>query len=99
MIVIAGPRQVGKTTMVQQALSAYPSTFVATDSPLPDITDPFSTHKGDTVVAREFRQFWRPVSDSRPVEMSWKSPVQDRMSCSRLVWFDRSGGSKGHLTR
>ena len=35
MIVVAGPRQIGKTTMVKQALSAYPSTFVATDQPCP----------------------------------------------------------------
>jgi len=50
MIVVAGPRQVGKTTMVRQALSAYPSTFVATDLPLPDVVDPFSTHKDDSIV-------------------------------------------------
>ncbi|MDD3519410.1 MAG: AAA family ATPase [Chromatiales bacterium] len=33
MIVVAGPRQVGKTTMVKQVLADYPSTFVATDQP------------------------------------------------------------------
>ncbi|HNI51015.1 MAG TPA: ATP-binding protein [Azospira sp.] len=42
MIVVAGPRQIGKTTMVKQALSAYPSTFVATDQPLPEAIDPFA---------------------------------------------------------
>lgn len=42
MIVVAGPRQVGKTTMVKQALSDHPSTFVATDQPLPEASDPFS---------------------------------------------------------
>lgn len=41
MIVVAGPRQVGKTTMVKQALSDHPSTFVATDQPLPEAGDPF----------------------------------------------------------
>lgn len=41
MIVIAGPRQVGKTTLVRQALSAYPSTFVAADQPLPEAIDHF----------------------------------------------------------
>jgi len=40
-----------------------------------------------------------PVSDSGPVEMLWKSPIQDCMSCSRLVWFDRSRGSKGYFAR
>ncbi len=43
MIVVAGPRQIGKTTMVRQALSAYPSKFVAADQALPDIFDPFSS--------------------------------------------------------
>ncbi len=33
MIVVAGPRQVGKTTMVRHALVDYPSTYVATDQP------------------------------------------------------------------
>jgi predicted AAA+ superfamily ATPase len=41
MIVIAGPRQVGKTTLVRQALSTYPSTFVAADQPLPEAIDHF----------------------------------------------------------
>lgn len=43
MIVVAGPRQIGKTTMVRQALSAYPSNFVAADQALPDTFDPFSS--------------------------------------------------------
>lgn len=34
MIVVAGPRQIGKTTMVRQALAAYPSTYLAADQPL-----------------------------------------------------------------
>jgi uncharacterized protein len=40
MIVVAGPRQVGKTTLVKQALKAYPSAFVATDQPLAGQFDP-----------------------------------------------------------
>lgn len=40
MIVVAGPRQIGKTTLVRQALSACPSTFVAADQPL-DPIDPY----------------------------------------------------------
>lgn len=43
MIVVAGPRQIGKTTMVRQALSAYPSNFVAADQAQPDTFDPFSS--------------------------------------------------------
>jgi uncharacterized protein len=34
LIVVAGPRQVGKSTMVRQALRGYDSTFAATDEPL-----------------------------------------------------------------
>lgn len=41
MIVVAGPRQIGKTTLVRQALSTHPSTFVAADQPLPEAIDPF----------------------------------------------------------
>lgn len=43
MIVVAGPRQVGKSTLVRQALAAYrnQSDFVAADQPLPEETDPF----------------------------------------------------------
>ena len=37
MIVVAGPRQIGKSTMIRQALVGRPSTFEATDQPL----DPF----------------------------------------------------------
>ena len=44
MIVVAGPRQVGKSTMVRQALSEYRdrSNFVAVDQPIPESVDPFS---------------------------------------------------------
>lgn len=42
MIVVAGPRQIGKTTLVRQALSAHASTFVAADQPLPETVDPFA---------------------------------------------------------
>lgn len=41
MIVVAGPRQVGKTTLVRQALSGHPSTFAAADEPFPEVVDPF----------------------------------------------------------
>lgn len=42
MLVVAGPRQIGKSTLVRQALSQRPSTFVATDQPIPQAVDPFS---------------------------------------------------------
>lgn len=41
MIVVAGPRQVGKTFMVRQVLHPDQSTFVAVDQPLPEMVDPF----------------------------------------------------------
>lgn len=41
MIVVAGPRQVGKSTMVRRVLNGYPSTFVAVDQPLSEF-DPFA---------------------------------------------------------
>ena len=41
MIVVAGPRQVGKTTLVRKALEGHHSTFIATDQPLTRPADPF----------------------------------------------------------
>ncbi|MEE4378408.1 MAG: ATP-binding protein [Candidatus Competibacteraceae bacterium] len=46
MIVVAGPRQVGKSTLVRQVLGERPVNachFVSTDQPLTDIADPFTT--------------------------------------------------------
>ena len=42
MIVVSGPRQVGKTTLVRQALPPDQSMFVAVDQPLPEVFDPFA---------------------------------------------------------
>lgn len=42
MIVVAGPRQIGKSTMVRQALSQLHSNFVSTDQPIPSSIDSFS---------------------------------------------------------
>jgi len=42
--VVSGPRQVGKTTLVRQVLSARPSIFVASDQPVTDY-DPFSDNQ------------------------------------------------------
>ncbi len=35
MIVVSGPRQVGKTTLVRQVLAGLPSHFVSADEPVP----------------------------------------------------------------
>jgi len=45
MVVVAGPRQVGKTTLVKQALIQYrgESRFIATDDPVPETLDPFGS--------------------------------------------------------
>jgi predicted AAA+ superfamily ATPase len=42
MIVVAGPRQIGKSTMVRQALDGRPSSFEATDQPATMAIDPSS---------------------------------------------------------
>ncbi len=43
IIVVAGPRQIGKSTLVRQVLTGRLSHFIATDQPLPETTDPFSS--------------------------------------------------------
>lgn len=42
MIFVAGPRQIGKSTMVREVLSRHPSTFEATDQSATATIDPFS---------------------------------------------------------
>lgn len=44
MVVVSGPRQVGKTTLVRQVLTDYQgeSRFIAADRPAPEMGDPFS---------------------------------------------------------
>lgn len=51
MIVVAGPRQVGKSTLVRQVLSEYRdrSNFIAVDQPLSDAVDPFSDQTTSTL--------------------------------------------------
>jgi len=49
MIVVAGPRQIGKTYMVRQALAAYPSTFIAADQPLPEPVDVFGEQQSTSL--------------------------------------------------
>lgn len=46
MIVVAGPRQVGKSTLVRQVLAGRPATFAAVDQPLADEVDPFGVASG-----------------------------------------------------
>jgi len=45
MVVVAGPRQVGKTTLVRQALAEHQreSHFIAADQPTPEVVDPFDS--------------------------------------------------------
>ena len=58
MIVVAGPRQVGKSTMVRDALKSHPSTFVATDQPIPQELDPFGESAGMAQV--------QPIAGAKP---------------------------------
>lgn len=43
MIVIAGPRQIGKSTLVRQVLAGRQATFIAADQPLPEHVDLFTS--------------------------------------------------------
>lgn len=43
MVVVTGPRQIGKSTVVRQALAGRPAAFVAVDQPIPDIADSTAT--------------------------------------------------------
>lgn len=61
MIVVAGPRQIGKTTMVRQALAGCSSTFVAADQPI-DLVDPYSAATSAFVS--------RPLPGS-PIQAEW----------------------------
>lgn len=42
IVVIAGPRQIGKTTLVRQVLSGRLASFVATDQPVSESAEPFA---------------------------------------------------------
>jgi len=48
MIVVAGPRQIGKSTLVRQVLAGRAASFVAIDQPVPDSPDPFSSRESFT---------------------------------------------------
>ncbi|NOY72063.1 MAG: AAA family ATPase, partial [Gammaproteobacteria bacterium] len=50
MIIVSGPRQVGKTTMVRQALPVNSSCFVAADQPVAETIDPFNEHAGSAII-------------------------------------------------
>lgn len=43
IIVVAGPRQIGKSTLVRQVLAERLALFVAADQPLPESSDPFAS--------------------------------------------------------
>lgn len=64
MIVVAGPRQVGKTTLVRQALTEYRdrSDFVAVDQPLPETVDPFG-NQGNSL--------WTQALPGSPPSAEW----------------------------
>lgn len=49
MIVVAGPRQIGKSTLVRQVLNGRSATFVAADQPLPDPVDPYAVSSRDSI--------------------------------------------------
>lgn len=51
-MVVSGPRQIGKTTMVRQALADHPSIFVAADQHWLDTGDPFGLPSGSSPVDR-----------------------------------------------
>lgn len=53
MIVVAGPRQVGKTTMVRQAIPSGRSTFIAVDQPVPEVLDPFGAQGAEVATLLE----------------------------------------------
>jgi uncharacterized protein len=42
MVVVAGPRQIGKSTLVKQALNGRSATFISADQPISAYVDPFA---------------------------------------------------------
>ncbi len=59
MVVVAGPRQIGKSTLVRQALSGRPSNFEATDKPISTDFDPFNeTATVQTEPGSNFNEKW-----------------------------------------
>ncbi len=63
MIVIAGPRQVGKTTLVRQVLADRPAKYVAADQPLPDATDPLASSFAETALATQMIPGAQPTTE------------------------------------
>ncbi|MCH7743035.1 MAG: ATP-binding protein [Proteobacteria bacterium] len=47
LIIVAGPRQVGKSTLVSQVLQTYPHRYIAADQPTSDTVDSIRLHFGD----------------------------------------------------
>jgi len=85
MIVVAGPRQVGKTTMVRHALADCPSTFVATDQsvseldgllmPDADTSLSFRVTPGAAVDAEWLVQQWQRARNRARAQQGEKSYV------------------------
>lgn len=63
MIVIAGPRQIGKSTLVRQALAGRSATFVAVDQPLPEPVDPFTSSLRGTGYAAQMMPGAQPTTE------------------------------------
>lgn len=79
MVVVAGPRQVGKTTLVRQALAAYPGegSFVAADQPVSESKDPFDLN-GEAVSSQ------RMADSSASAEWLVRQWMQARSQARRL---------------
>jgi uncharacterized protein len=80
MIVVAGPRQVGKSTMVRRALLSRTSAFVAVDQPLDERQDAFLMATTSTAVATRFIPGAQPTAEW--LVQHW---VQAREKAKRLT--------------
>ncbi len=76
MTVVSGPRQIGKTTMVRQALAGYSSTFIAADQPIDDV-DPFSLSIGNLVPST--------MIPGTPVTTEWLVQQWERARSKALI--------------
>ncbi len=63
MIVVTGPRQIGKTTMVRQVLIEWQSPLIAVDQPLPDSRDTFSTSSNEVDRLTHFLPGAQPTAE------------------------------------
>ena len=63
MIVIAGPRQIGKSTLVRQVLAGRPANFVAVDQPLPEHIDSFARSQPEAELSTQFIPGAQPTAE------------------------------------